>query len=526
MQEEQPEGLPTFIFYGSRAMITRRKRSATVGENGGNSARHSVETRKPKLEQAKRNKEEKNEQKVPEDNFEARRQKNIAERMAFLQSLNIDGLKLDLMSTSKTGTKNGSYVRKKPKKEHTEVLPRRHSLRLQRKDPEGQGVLEKIPDDTAMQLSPTLKVERVGPLKFKTVLESTNRDNEASFLLEEAMRDALKAVPNGSRWRKTGFKHMLIDDNCVEKVVMHRITSLVVHPSRNVTLACAGDKRGYLGFFKLARDGEENLVETYTPHSGAVMCLKINGATPHHIYSSSYDETIRRADIETGVFDEVYRAPKDSGVLYFAWDGPATMTVSRSDGCVSFVDTRAPHQATTFSVHSQRVRTVDVHPVDSSYFVTASTDRTAKVWDRRNMTKKSPKAIATLEHGRACSSAFFSPLTGGKVLTTSMDNTLRIFDSSRMPGNIRLTTSIKHNNETGRWLTPFRSVWLPDDDTFVVGSLLYPRRIEAYSSDGILVHRFKGESLGTVCSVIDVHPSQPLLAGGSSSGKVYFFLET
>ena len=37
---------------------------------------------------------------------------------------------------------------------------------------------------------------------------------------------------------------------------------------------------------------------------------------------------------------------------------------------------------------------------------------------------------------------------------------------------------LRHNNQTGRWLTPFRARWDPSsDDHFVVGSMEHPRQV-------------------------------------------------
>ncbi|XP_064477316.1 WD repeat-containing protein 76-like [Ornithodoros turicata] len=532
MRADSSESIQSFSFYGARTMITRSKgtkRSSSwrvnkdvEHERTDVDPLHEMErgtAKRPKLE--KKGKGDK--KKTDSNDFDAIRQRNIEEKNAFLQSLNIDGLKLGLVSSKKT---TPTSIRKKPK---VEALPRRQSLRLQSKEPSNE-----VSHTFEAPVEGVLKVERVGPLDFKAVFEGST-EAEQSFLLEETTSSMLKtALPPLTKENirdleryKNAFRNMTVDGTCIEKLTVHRITCLAVHPSKDVTLACAGDKRGYLGFFKLGKDGAENIVETYSPHAAGVMCLKIRRDAPRYIYSGSYDETIRRADIETGIFEEIYRAPIDSGVLYFAWDGPSTMTVSFNDGHVSFVDTRmAGDQVTRYDVHSHRVRTVDVHPSQSQYFVTASTDRLAKIWDRRKMSKRQPEPIATLQHRRSCTSAFFSPVSGDKVVTTSMDNTLRVFNSSNFIGDIKMTTCIKHLNETGRWLTPFRATWVPQsDDVFLVGSMLHPRCIEAYTTHGSLMHKFVGESFGSVCSVVDMHPEQSILACGNSSGKVYIFKE-
>ena len=96
---------------------------------------------------------------------------------------------------------------------------------------------------------------------------------------------------------------------------------------------------------------------------------------------------------------------------------------------------------------------VHVNPVDNNYFVSASADgsvcvcvcvcartqcvcfssclisvsfllsSTVRVWDLRCMSKKN--ALQRLRAGRMVSSAYFSPLTGCRLLMTSLDNTVR-----------------------------------------------------------------------------------------------------
>ncbi len=55
-----------------------------------------------------------------------------------------------------------------------------------------------------------------------------------------------------------------------------------------------------------------------------------------------------------------------------------------------------------------------------------------------------------------------------RVLTTSRDDTLRVWDGKK---DLAQAVSIKHYNNTGRWVSPFRSVWGPAADTILCGSM-------------------------------------------------------
>jgi WD40 repeat protein len=177
---------------------------------------------------------------------------------------------------------------------------------------------------------------------------------------------------------------------------------------------------------------------------------------------------------------------------------------------------------------------VAVHPQQPHYLATASNDTTVKLWDTRKLSKASD-ALATLGHGRAATSAVFSALAGRKLLTTSYDDYVRVFD---LGTNLAAATGAKqspiaeqkyqHNNQTGRWLTNFRATWDPKSDKrFVIGSMLRPRGLDIYvqGAGDAATTRFERvnlqhENFTTVTSLNAFHPSLPVVAGGNSSGKV------
>ena len=79
--------------------------------------------------------------------------------------------------------------------------------------------------------------------------------------------------------------------------------------------------------------------------------------------------------------------------------------------------------------------------------------------------------------------AFFAPDGSGRLATTCYDDLVRIWTPSKDKasahtqwggkggGTGHLSTAIKHNNQTGRWVLPFRAVWAPGSDGVVVGSM-------------------------------------------------------
>lgn len=64
------------------------------------------------------------------------------------------------------------------------------------------------------------------------------------------------------------------------------------------------------------------------------------------------------------------------------------------------------------------------------------------LWDIRQMKSKKSMSVWTGMHGKSVDSAYFSPLTGSNLLTTSMDDTLEIFDTQSLH-NIKRKQTIR-----------------------------------------------------------------------------------
>jgi hypothetical protein len=77
-------------------------------------------------------------------------------------------------------------------------------------------------------------------------------------------------------------------------------------------------------------------------------------------------------------------------------------------------------------------------------------------------------ATSRLQHSKSCQAAYFAPDGSGHLLTTCYDDLLRVWKPKPSPGggvsaiNSDPTSAlkIKHNNQTGRWVLPFRAVRL------------------------------------------------------------------
>lgn len=57
-------------------------------------------------------------------------------------------------------------------------------------------------------------------------------------------------------------------------------------------------------------------------------------------------------------------------------------------------------------------------------------------------------------------------------MSTSFDNTLGVWAASftkKGGAALKSARSIGHDNETGRWILPFRAIWAPAGDAILVG---------------------------------------------------------
>jgi len=100
----------------------------------------------------------------------------------------------------------------------------------------------------------------------------------------------------------------------VVKVVPDRIYAMSCHPSESKLIACAGDKRGHIGFWHVNHDSTDNDsdgVHLFKPHSGAVNNLDWN-KNGTSLFSTSYDGTVRKFDCGEQTFREVFATYDDS----------------------------------------------------------------------------------------------------------------------------------------------------------------------------------------------------------------------
>ncbi|XP_064201917.1 WD repeat-containing protein 76 [Anguilla rostrata] len=452
--------------------------------------------------------------------YELKRLENIRQNQAFLTAIELPQANAAL----KRKPSPGGIKREKAKVSKQEVLPLRKSLRLLKKDAE----IRLLPEPQSSLQQVEVRERPEGPVSMAPV--NMEEDSLLPASLLELWNERFTMVTK-KKWNlkeyEASLKGMGLSEERVVKVVKERVYSAAFHPCARRLLLAAGDRSGRVGLWDVEGDWGDDGVLLFEPHTGPVCCMAFSNTQSSSLLTLSYDGSLRGTDVERAVFDELYRSDVGLSSFDFLSHDCSTLLVSDWDGDVAIVDRRTPGTSpeSVSTLDPKILRCVHVHPVQKQYFVAAK-NRDAHIYDVRSLRRKAGPPVSTLAgHTLSVSSAYFSPITGNRVLTTCMDDRIRVFDTSEFIPQIPLQSSVRHNMKTGRWLTKLRAVWDPKrEDCFSVGSLERPRRVELFHEGGRLLRSFRdGEHLSTVCSVTAFHPSRSALAGGNSSGRLHLF---
>ncbi|XP_021263204.1 WD repeat-containing protein 76 [Numida meleagris] len=452
--------------------------------------------------------------------YERKRLKNITENAKFFAALKLHESAARLHEIAAKGPTHVTK-RARPRKAEGGTVQRR-SMRLQRMQrPE-------LPQAEAPEQEEEYPQVPAGPLPMAA--EGQEESSEALLgtwlrLSEAKDNDTEKRTWDMKRYQ-AALGSMLLREDHVRKVVKSRVCSVAIHPSESTVLVAAGDKYGHIGLWDVSRTAQGG-AHIFTPHNLTVNCMHFSPSHPAQLLSLSHD-SLRCGDVSRAVFDEICRSEDNLSSFDFLEDSACTALVGFWDGSVAVVDRRTPGTSPELSadIGFKMTRTVAVHPVDKQYFLAAgSVD--VRVYDVRWLRRSGSKAVSTLHgHTKSVASAYFSPNTGRRVVTVCADDKLRVYDTSSLSAAAALLSTVRHNNNTGRWLTRFRAVWDPkQEQCFVVGSMARPRQIEVFQDTGALLHAFSAESLGSVCSINAFHPTRNVLVGGNSSGRLHIFME-
>ncbi|TIA91602.1 hypothetical protein E3P99_01015 [Wallemia hederae] len=353
----------------------------------------------------------------------------------------------------------------------------------------------------------------------------------------------------------------------IHKVTAQRIHSMQYHADKETELIFAGDKYGQLGILRWNRESASETAQTWRmqPHINgcAISCIRFDVTDSRKAFTGSYDCTARRLDFETGISAQVFRCndgyEHESLRLITHLDTPSQtpslLHIADNGGGLSLKDVRESDntRGVRYVLSKNKLGSVSINPANQHEVCVASNDHAVRIFDLR-MTKqyadtlkpvvedandlpfydcrqdtKKAGLLAEQPHKKAVTSAYYSP-DGSHILSTSFDNTVKLFDSSLNPIH-----SVRHNNETGRWLSVFRMQWInpaPGSDiplSFITPSM--KRSLEVWSMDDPstpCAEIADGDNVTAVPAVVCAKPDTQLadlsIAGGNGSGKVVLYM--
>ncbi|GMG98331.1 hypothetical protein Nepgr_000171 [Nepenthes gracilis] len=353
-----------------------------------------------------------------------------------------------------------------------------------------------------------------------------NARHSVNFVFERQLRPNVPAI-------KPAFVVPDHVDCGVIRYHSRRVTCLEFHPTNN-NILLSGDKKGQLGVWDFIKVSEKTVYSSV--HTCILNNMRFSSVNHGTIYAASSDGTISCTDIETG-FSESLMDLNPNG-----WHGPSSwrmlygldinaekglVLVADNFGFLYMLDARTNGRTGgPILIHKKGTKVVGLHinPVQPELLLSCGNDHFARLWDIRRL--EAGSSICDLAHRRVVNSAYFSPQTGSKILTTSQDNRLRVWDS--IFGSLDSPSrEIVHSHDFNRHLTAFRAEWDPKDpsESLVVigryisenynGVALHP--IDFIDiSNGQLVAEVMDPNITTISPVNKLHPRDDVLASGSS----------
>lgn len=312
---------------------------------------------------------------------------------------------------------------------------------------------------------------------------------------------------------------LVLNADNIARVVPGRIMAVKFFPCRDSRMIVVGNKFGEVGFWNADHEAEEgNGVYLYHPHSGPISGISIQRHALSKVYTSCYDGFIRLLDVEKEMFDLVYRnedtvyslsqQSNDANCLYFAG----------GRGGLNIWDRRTGNCPMEWTLHEDRINSIDFNVENCNIMATSSSDGTACIWDLRSVNAEKPKTLKTISHKRAIHSAYLSP-SGRFLATTSFDDNVGISGGV----NFKDTLMIPHDNQTGRWISSFRAIWGWDDSYIFIGNM--KRAVDVISrAQRKRVFVLQSPNISAIPCRFDAHPYDVgTLAGATSGGQVYMW---
>ncbi|KAI9466345.1 WD40 repeat-like protein [Lactarius psammicola] len=517
---------------------------------------------------------------MPKTTYELEREANIARNRALIEQLQLKSASALVTENAKVSTKPKPKQQQKSKsrpvqpikkeKRIVQEAPRRSSARLRGSastvDPDETPAQKRKREAAGQEEWEPGVLSGLGPRLQSLVLarHPRRKGDRDAFVFDNSKKEDAEVAALRAR-----LQNMKIVARA--KVTQDRVYSAAYHPEPTKDLIFFGDKHGQLGIWDALAPAEEVNEEDdansdqreagrywrlqvhwpATSHS-SISCIKFDPIDAHSVYTSAYDSTVRSLSFTSGISREVYAMDK---VLITSMDLPPAsheMWLSDAEGWITHLDLRedkSKHRA--YQVSDQKIGCVSVNPTNPAFILTASNNRSLKVWDVRKLQKlpaqngifelnlagvgefrASKGGTATLraesKHDKSVTSAYWDP-RGRAIVSTSYDDTLRIWDlrpslmATEVPfPNFKPVTKIRHNCQTGKWLTMLKAQWSPNPDVyphFTVGDLEHS--LDIFGCKGEFLAKLSDkERVSATQAVTCSHPNVvERAASGNGSGR-------
>ncbi|KAK8076804.1 WD repeat-containing protein [Apiospora saccharicola] len=298
----------------------------------------------------------------------------------------------------------------------------------------------------------------------------TFTDNEIKDTSDKKLKDLRKSMNDLELY--DSWQPNVYDSHI--KLTTGRIYAIAFHPIKEKPLIFAGNKKGIIGDND-NKDAEIPLpkVSAFKMYTATISSIITPQCDHNSVISASYGSTIRCLDLPTQQPEDknedlkityVDIAPKQKDVLVFS-----TIFSSLGRGLTD-----------------NKIGGFSLNPLIPHLVATASLNRTLKIWDlciiKGTGDKRHPAILG--EHQSRLS------------VSHSYDDTIKIYDISDAiiwkPGRdlgadvIEPMQSVRHNNQTGRWVTILKPKWQgnPGDGVqkFTIANI--NRFVDVYDSEG------------------------------------------
>ena len=501
--------------------------------------------------------------------FERERVTRIARNKARMEALNIKTLREASELGARANEKNrpapsARGIAKKRVREREDVISTvlRRSSRARNIAPELAHGVERERRDGTVVLADGATYHRSGELTAapsrarrggELPMKSENGDERADAAFIEMLKTSMgkyaktPAKPATASVDDMVRNKLKLRESDVAKCTPKGVTHLDFSPDDSMLLLAAGDKEGHVCLWRVDgarstsssssikteiktehRDddddddvGDDDGVLYYKAHGGYIShCKWGRGALRGKLLTSAYDGAVRVLDPERGVFQETVYSDEDEFSACDQFSHGNAALVCDNVGNLHQLDLRTgKFTAPSLNIHEKKINTVHVDPGNENMFAT-STHQLVSVWDVRKLAKNA-KAVHDLPHSKSSQAAYWNPSGDGALLTTCYDDALRVWHPYSSTASEVL--KIKHNNQTGRWVLPFRAIWSSRGDGILCGSM--NREVEIFHPrTGASRLKVSSELFMTaIGSRLCAHRSLNYVAAGTASGRAHVF---